>query len=206
MNNPKVLFLDEPTTGVDPVARRSLFKLLNKMKDNSSILLTTHKMDEAESLCDKIAIMVKGKFVCYGSPEQLKQKYGQGYKIIVKSYPMINHQLVNDYVLERLPYCKNEMLIDERSQMDENADLIYKIEGYKRGQNDPKMKLSNIFTVMNELKDQKIISDYKITRSSLEQVLNHFQTEEPIIQSIAAPNIQMGYFYENVAQHQDLVQ
>ena len=73
--NPHVEFLDEPTTGVDPIARRSLFKMLKQLK-NSSILLTTHRMDEAESLCDKIAIMINGKFVCYGSPNHLKQKYG----------------------------------------------------------------------------------------------------------------------------------
>lgn len=73
--NPQVEFLDEPTTGVDPIARRSLFKMLKQLK-NSSILLTTHRMDEAESLCDKIAIMINGKFVCFGSPSHLKQIYG----------------------------------------------------------------------------------------------------------------------------------
>lgn len=73
--NPTIDFLDEPTTGVDPIARRSLFKMLKQLK-NSSILLTTHRMDEAESLCDKIAIMINGKFVCFGSPGHLKQRYG----------------------------------------------------------------------------------------------------------------------------------
>jgi ATP-binding cassette subfamily A (ABC1) protein 3 len=80
---PKLTFLDEPTTGVDPVARRSLFDLLRKLKD-SSVVLTTHRMDEAEALCDKIAIQVNGKFVCYGSPQHLKEKYGQGYKVDIK--------------------------------------------------------------------------------------------------------------------------
>jgi ATP-binding cassette subfamily A (ABC1) protein 3 len=112
MTNPRIEFLDEPTTGVDPIARRSLFKMLKQLK-NSSILLTTHRMDEAESLCDKIAIMINGKFVCYGSPGHLKQKYGQGYEIIVKPSPMINHQLVDSHVLGRLPFCKKELSIDE---------------------------------------------------------------------------------------------
>jgi ATP-binding cassette subfamily A (ABC1) protein 3 len=76
--NPKVEFLDEPTTGVDPIARRSLFKILKHLKQ-SSIMLTTHRMDEAEALCDSIAIMINGSFVCYGSPGHLKQKYGSGY-------------------------------------------------------------------------------------------------------------------------------
>lgn len=75
MANPKIEFLDEPTTGVDPVARRSLFKILKHLK-SSSILLTTHRMDEAEALCDTLAIMINGSFVCYGSPGYLKSKYG----------------------------------------------------------------------------------------------------------------------------------
>ncbi len=57
--NPKIDFLDEPTTGVDPVSRRSLFKMIKKL-ENSSVLVTTHRMDEAEQLCDKIAIMING--------------------------------------------------------------------------------------------------------------------------------------------------
>ena len=72
---PLVEFLDEPTTGVDPVSRRSLFKMLKHLQ-NCSIVLTTHRMDEAESLCDNIAIMINGRFTVYGSPGHLKAKYG----------------------------------------------------------------------------------------------------------------------------------
>ena len=79
---PKVEFLDEPTTGVDPVSRRALVRMVKKMK-NSSVLLTTHRMDEAEQLCDKIAIMINGRFVVYGTPSYLKTNYGQGYSITV---------------------------------------------------------------------------------------------------------------------------
>lgn len=49
-----------------------------------SLVLTTHRMDEAETLCDKIAIMINGRFVCFGSPQQLRNKYGQGYYITIK--------------------------------------------------------------------------------------------------------------------------
>jgi ABC-type multidrug transport system ATPase subunit len=67
MANPRVEFLDEPTTGVDPIARKNLFKLLKQL-NNSAILLSTHRMDEAEVLCDKIAIMINGRYVCFGTP------------------------------------------------------------------------------------------------------------------------------------------
>ena len=80
---PSVEFLDEPTTGVDPVSRRSLFKMLKGLQ-NSAMILTTHRMDEAEALCDNIAIMINGRFVCYGSPGHLKTQYGQGYSIVLQ--------------------------------------------------------------------------------------------------------------------------
>ena len=77
---PRVLFLDEPTSGVDPVSRRSLNRMVKKM-NMASVLLTTHRMDEAEQLCDKIAIMINGRFVVFGTPNYLKTQYGQGYTI-----------------------------------------------------------------------------------------------------------------------------
>lgn len=57
--------------------------MIKKMK-RASVLLTTHRMDEAEQLCDKIAIMINGRFVVYGSPNYLKTKYGHGYTVIIK--------------------------------------------------------------------------------------------------------------------------
>ena len=83
MLSPRVLFLDEPTTGVDPVSRRSLNRMIKKMK-GASVLLTTHRMDEAEQLCDKIAIMINGRFVVFGSPNYLKTQYGHGYTVSIK--------------------------------------------------------------------------------------------------------------------------
>jgi ATP-binding cassette, subfamily A (ABC1), member 3 len=77
---PSVEFLDEPTTGVDPVSRRSLFKMLKQLPQ-SSLILTTHRMDEAEALCDNIAIMINGRFVVYGTSAHLKQAYGLGYSV-----------------------------------------------------------------------------------------------------------------------------
>ena len=102
---PKCEFLDEPTTGVDPIARRSLFKMLKHL-NNSSILLTTHRMDEAEALCDTIAIMINGRFVCLGSPGHLKQKYGQGYQIIARLFPNQNAEHVDGLIKTRLPFCE----------------------------------------------------------------------------------------------------
>ena len=92
---PRVLFLDEPTAGVDPVSRRSLNRMVKKMK-MASVLLTTHRMDEAEQLCDKLAIMINGRFVVLGSPNYLKTQYGQGYTIeIVQEHAKFQDPQIN---------------------------------------------------------------------------------------------------------------
>lgn len=72
VNDPQVLFLDEPTTGLDPQARRHLWELVKKIKSRGkTIILTTHYMDEAEVLCDRIAIMDHGKIIALDTPENL---------------------------------------------------------------------------------------------------------------------------------------
>lgn len=72
VNEPDVLFLDEPTTGLDPQARRNLWDLVREIqKRGITVVLTTHYMDEAEILCDRVAIMDEGKFVALGSPNRL---------------------------------------------------------------------------------------------------------------------------------------
>ena len=78
INDPEVLFLDEPTTGLDPQARRNFWDLINLIKSRKkTIILTTHYMDEAYTLCDIIAIMDRGKIITQGTPEQLlKEHFG----------------------------------------------------------------------------------------------------------------------------------
>jgi ABC-2 type transport system ATP-binding protein len=72
VHDPKVFFLDEPTTGLDPQARRNLWKLIQEVRDRGiSVVLTTHYMDEAEVLCDRIAIMDRGKIIKLDTPKNL---------------------------------------------------------------------------------------------------------------------------------------
>ena len=76
VNEPKVLFLDEPTTGLDPQAKRNLWDLVKKLNDDGmTIVLTTHNMEEAEFLCDRIAIMDHGKKIAEGPPQALINEY-----------------------------------------------------------------------------------------------------------------------------------
>jgi ABC-2 type transport system ATP-binding protein len=75
--NPKILFLDEPTTGLDPQSRRQLWDIIRDFQRNGgTVLLTTHYMDEAERLCDRLAIVDHGQIIAEGSPESLIEKLG----------------------------------------------------------------------------------------------------------------------------------
>ena len=82
VHNPKVFFLDEPTTGLDPQARRNLWELIEEVRSRGiSVILTTHYMDEAEILCDRVAIMDRGKIVKLDTPKNLiKDLLGRGFK------------------------------------------------------------------------------------------------------------------------------
>jgi len=75
IHHPQIIFLDEPTTGLDPQARRNLWDLIKKIREQgTTIILTTHYMDEAEYLCDRVAIMDRGKMVALDTPEALIEK------------------------------------------------------------------------------------------------------------------------------------
>ena len=94
VNQPELLFMDEPTTGLDPQARRNFWNMVEKIKlRNTTLILTTHYMEEADFLCDEIAIMGKGKIIAYGEPKQL---IAQHFKEVVLELPedeVKNHPL-----------------------------------------------------------------------------------------------------------------
>lgn len=75
INDPKIIFLDEPTTGLDPQARRNLWELIRQVRDrNTTVVLTTHYMDEAEELCDRVAIVDTGEIIAINTPDGLIDK------------------------------------------------------------------------------------------------------------------------------------
>lgn len=79
IGDPSILLLDEPTTGMDPKARRHFWNTIALFRDHGkSIILTSHSMEECEALCTRLSIMVNGKFKCLGSIQHLKSKFGSG--------------------------------------------------------------------------------------------------------------------------------
>ena len=86
VNDPEVVFLDEPTTGLDPQARRAVWEVIRKLKgEGRTIMLTTHYLEEAEELADRVAIMNHGRIVAMGTTEQIVSRYGSGQKMVVKA-------------------------------------------------------------------------------------------------------------------------
>eukprot|EP01029_Cantina_marsupialis_P011327 TRINITY_DN2528_c0_g1_i11.p1 TRINITY_DN2528_c0_g1~~TRINITY_DN2528_c0_g1_i11.p1 ORF type:complete len:1136 (-),score=423.77 TRINITY_DN2528_c0_g1_i11:262-3474(-) len=79
--NPKVIFLDEPTTGLDPQTRQGVWRIINRARSGRCIILTTHSMEEADTLSTRIAIMANGEVSCIGSQQHLKNRYGDGYQL-----------------------------------------------------------------------------------------------------------------------------
>ena len=111
--NPPIILLDEPSTGMDPEARRFMWSVIHKMSTKgkkSSVIMTTHSMDEAETLCKRMGIMVNGEFVCLGKANQIKEKYGYGYEADVRIKPMSENQIQE--ILKKNNFDKN-ILINE---------------------------------------------------------------------------------------------
>lgn len=85
VNDPDLIFLDEPTTGLDPKARREVWEVIRKLKSqNKTVILTTHYMEEAEVLSDHVAIMNDGRFIALGTPKQIIDQHGSGSTCVVK--------------------------------------------------------------------------------------------------------------------------
>lgn len=99
----KVLMLDEPTSGMDAISRRAIWDLLQQQKSDRTILLTTHFMDEADLLGDRIAIMAKGELQCCGSSLFLKQKYGAGYHMTLVKEAHCNPEGISRLVRHHIP-------------------------------------------------------------------------------------------------------
>jgi ABC-type multidrug transport system ATPase subunit len=106
--DPKIVFLDEPTTGMDPKNRRYIWDLIMKMKKGKMIILTTHAMEEADILSDRIAVVVDGTLKCIGTPLYLKNRFGDGYRLNLVS----EVEYVEDLIKEATKIIPSASVID----------------------------------------------------------------------------------------------
>lgn len=99
IGNSKIILLDEPTSGMDTAARRRLLEMLKKNKQGRIVILTTHYMDEADILGDRIAIMAEGDVQCTGSSLFLKNRYGVGYNLVISKKDRKDAPHIDKFVL-----------------------------------------------------------------------------------------------------------
>eukprot|EP01035_Chromulina_nebulosa_P017263 gene17263-22795_t len=170
----KFVVLDEPTAGMDPLARRELWDLLASLRIGRTMLLTTHYMDEADILGDRVAIMSLGTIQCCGTPQFLKTKFGSGYKLIFDKATSINNSNDNlnnltNFIKQYIPNASYESNIegshvkDEVGAVDE-GQITYILPFDSIG------LFGNFFEVLNQNISKFQVSNYGITITSLEDV------------------------------------
>ena len=105
MNRPRLLLLDEPSTGVDPESRRIMWRNINELSNSGhkyNMILTTHSMEEAEILCDTVSWLKAGNFITIGNPEELKIQYSAGYKLHIKfDNSIIDNNFGSDFLINQ---------------------------------------------------------------------------------------------------------
>uniref|UniRef100_A0A8B9KMW3 P-type phospholipid transporter n=1 Tax=Astyanax mexicanus TaxID=7994 RepID=A0A8B9KMW3_ASTMX len=154
---PPVVFLDEPTTGMDPKARRFLWDcILSVIKEGRSVILTSHSMEECEALCTRMAIMVNGQFKCLGSIQHLKNRFGDGYTVIVRVQGgATDLSAVEDFVNRSFP----GSVLKEKH----HNTLQYQIP-YTEG------ALSHMFNQFSKNQHALGVEDYSVSQTTLDQV------------------------------------
>ncbi|XP_059149270.1 phospholipid-transporting ATPase ABCA1-like [Physella acuta] len=154
--NTKVLFLDEPSTGLDPAARQEMWAFLKTMREGRTILLTTHYMDEADVLGDRIAIMAEGRVKCCGTSMFLKRVYGTGYKLKIVKRPKCLAAKVTQQILKLIPQA--QYISETNSEIDyllpENMTEMY----------------PRLLTVLEDDAEKLAINGFGLTATSMEDV------------------------------------
>jgi ATP-binding cassette subfamily A (ABC1) protein 5 len=165
---PKQILLDEPTAGMDPSTRRLVWNTIRKTKsmNDSALIMTTHSMEEAENLCDRLAILINGRLTCIGSPEHLKMKFGDGYILEVQSK---NIQQFHKEVIEDGQLFGDKEYTFEKSS---NDRIKYRVKMTRH--------LGHIFDVMEQYKNNGLVMDYSFNQTSLEQIFINFAKEQII--------------------------
>jgi ATP-binding cassette subfamily A (ABC1) protein 3 len=157
IGSPATCFLDEPTSGMDPHSRRSIWALLRTKREGRTIVLTTHFLDEAEILSDRIAIMAEGSLRCVGSPLFLKARLGCGYRLTVS-------KVVGEFASEKLLTLLRKHEPDAEIMVDERFYSEVKLPSGNIG------GFSALFSELDTSLSALGVTEYGLTCTTLEDV------------------------------------
>ncbi len=148
----------EPSTGLDPASKHGLWDVITASKAGKSMILTTHSMEEADVLCDRLAIMAGGELQCIGRSWQLKRRFGKGYTATITTTDRtdMHAKKIEEYMIEHFP---SAALID---------DPIGGVSKFEISRED--VVLSEVFTKLNADMETMGIVDWGFTETTLEEV------------------------------------
>ncbi|XWS51101.1 hypothetical protein CRYUN_Cryun12cG0147500 [Craigia yunnanensis] len=154
IGDPKVVYMDEPSTGLDPASRNSLWSVVKRAKQDRAIILTTHSMEEAEVLCDRLGIFVDGSLQCIGNPKELKARYGGSY-IFTMTTSSNHEEEVENLVRHLSP----------------GANKIYQISGTQKFEM-PKqeVRIADVFQAVENAKSRFTVFAWGLADTTLEDV------------------------------------
>jgi len=154
IGSPRVVFLDEPSSGMDPASRRHMWDVITAERNRCAVVLTTHSMEECEALCTRLGIMAGGRFRCLGGQQHLKSKYGRGYTLELRVEPA-KHDDAASGVRQLFP---SAVLLEEDASK-------FKFELPAAS-----VKLHEIFDRMEKARGELGVLDYSASQPTLESL------------------------------------
>lgn len=154
IGNPQVVYMDEPSTGLDPASRYNLWNVVKQSKQDRAIILTTHSMEEAEALCDRLGIFVNGELQCIGNAKELTARYGGLYVLTITT-----------------PQEEESEVIALAKSLSPNANKIYGLSGTQKFEL-PKTEVTvaTVFSGIEEAKNRLHIQAWGLSDTTLEDV------------------------------------
>ncbi|XP_050150436.1 ABC transporter A family member 7-like isoform X2 [Malus sylvestris] len=154
IGDPKVVYMDEPSTGLDPASRNNLWTVVKRAKQGRAIILTTHSMEEAEVLCDRLGVFVDGSLQCIGNPKELKARYG-GFYVFTMTTSSDHEQEVENMVRSLSP----------------SANRIYHLSGTQKFEL-PKheVRIADVFEAVENAKSRFTVFAWGLADTTLEDV------------------------------------
>eukprot|EP01091_Cochliopodium_minus_P001939 TRINITY_DN1188_c0_g2_i2.p1 TRINITY_DN1188_c0_g2~~TRINITY_DN1188_c0_g2_i2.p1 ORF type:complete len:1683 (-),score=415.80 TRINITY_DN1188_c0_g2_i2:354-4655(-) len=171
IGDPEVIYFDEPSTGLDPVSRGHLWKLIEELKEDKAILLTTHSMEEADTLASRIGIMANGKMKCIGNSLHLKNKFGTGYTVNVSTEFHRSEQIIKQIkqispsVVLTVNDAGSLSFRVSKENVNEMPNLIEYLE-----ENSHKEVQSKRFSISEKNTKESLIKEWGVSHTSLEEV------------------------------------